>query len=172
MSELTHDEEFSGVLDLSDADTSGFDAMDPGKQPALVWEATWGKTKEDSTGAMGPNVPFINVQFKIDTGEGVKYNNRRVFNKYFPKPPEGYDADKAAKLKGSFVNFLVALGYDEAAIKAPGFTLDLSELNGKECDVVVSKQEYPKGSGIYTNGVAGVKARSAAGAPGEGTGII
>jgi len=59
---------------------------------------------------------------------------------------------------GNFVNFLIAAGEDAAKIKSKGFDLSkLDSLEGNEVVVRVTRQEYPKDSGEYTNSVRGVK---------------
>lgn len=155
------EQEFSNVLDLSGADTSGFDPIDPDRYQATVWDAEWLKTKPDSTGAYGPNWPYINVHFKIEAAKlnGQEVGERRVFAKYFPTAPQGYDAQKAAKSQGSFVNFLVGLGFKEEDIKKPDFTIDFESWKGKPCVVVVSRDAIAgTDPPVYTNNVKGVKA--------------
>lgn len=151
------------VLDLSDADTTQFEAIPADRYNALVWEMSWSKTQGGPNAKMPAGTPYINVQFKI---EDEPYVNRRVFNKYFPIAPEGYDADKAAKNKGSFVNFLMAItSQDEATVKASAGNLDFDELQGKPCVVAVSKRQYPENSDPpeYVNDVKGVKAAGSKG---------
>jgi hypothetical protein len=161
------EQEFSNVLDLSGADTSGFDPVDAGKYDAVVWEAEWKKTKPDSNGAYGPNWPYISVQFKIEGRiNGQSVGDRRVFASYFPSTPQGYDAQKAAKSQGSFVNFLVGLGFKEEDIKKTDFTIDFESWKGKPCAVVLSvNSEYnnntvkgvkPAGSPVGTPSASGL----------------
>lgn len=154
------EQEFSNVLDLSGADTSGFDPIDPNRYTATVWEAEWAKTKPDATGAYGPNWPYINVQFKVEGAKlnGQEVGDRRVFAKYFPTAPQGYDPQKAAKSQGSFVNFLVGLGYKEEDIKKADFTINFEDWKGKPCVVVISRDAIPNTDPpVYTNNVKGVK---------------
>lgn len=148
------EQEFSNVLDLSGADTSGFDPVDAGKYDAVVWDAEWKKTKPDATGAYGPNWPYISVQFKIEGRiAGQSVGDRRVFANYFPTSPPGYDPKKAASSQGGFVNFLVGLGFKEEDIKKPDFTLDFDSWKNKPCVIVVTvNTEY------NNNKVGGVKA--------------
>lgn len=156
------EQDFSNVLDLSGADTTGFDPVDGGRYDAEVWEMEWQKTKPDATGAYGPNWPYINVQFKIEgrvNKESV--GDRRVFAKFFPKAPDGYDPKKAAKSQGTFVNFLVALGYKEEDIKTASFQLpDFESLKAKPLVIVVSKDPNKDDQGNlvgYFNNVNGFK---------------
>lgn len=156
MSESLLDTSNPGVLDLSGADTSNnFDAVDAAVYPADVWEVTWKETKgptaENPNAKMPQGIPYLNVQFKLTREDVI---NRRVFNPYFPiAPPPPYDQTAAAKLQGGFVNFLVALGYNEATVKAPGFKLDLEDMK-RSCFVVVSK-DLRKGTGVGSPGEDG-----------------
>lgn len=148
--------EAPGVLDLSGADTKAFDAIDGGRYDAEIWDAEWQATKPDSQGALGPNVPYVNIQFKITAGD---YENRRVFTKYFPVVPEGYDAAKGAKNQGAFVNFLVALGLGtEAEVKSASFKIDFEAMKGKACSIVVSKDAVKGTDPVeWQNNVKGVR---------------
>lgn len=134
-----------GVLDLAGADTTAasFDPIDAGRYTMEVWDAQWTETKEDSTGKLGPNFPYISVEVKIKQ-EGNQYNNRHLWTNFFPLAPEGYDPTKKARNQGAFVNFLVALGYKEEEVKSPQFQLDFDALKGKPFIGVVSKDAIPK----------------------------
>jgi hypothetical protein len=145
--------EFSNVLDLSGADTSGFDPVDAGRYDAVVWDAEWKRTKPDSNGAYGPNWPYISVQFKVDGRiAGVSVGDRRIFTNYFPTAPQGYDPKKAAKSSGSFVNFLVGLGFKEEDVKKADFSIDFEAWKNKPCVIAVTVDTE-----FNTNKVAGVK---------------
>jgi hypothetical protein len=148
-------------LDLGDADTSGFAPIDPGRYPAEVFKATWDEIKNTSgTGKMPAGTPMLKVQFRI-TQEIDGSTNRRVFSQYII-PPKSYDKSKAQRMKGMLVNFLVAVGEDEEAVRSKGYEIDTEELTGRECVVVVGKE--PKRTrdgdeieGEFNNPVKGVK---------------
>lgn len=125
--------EFGGALDLSGADTSGFAPLDPGVYPAVVHEAEMTETKGGPQAKMPEGTPMLKVQFRITDPD----DNHRAFGNY-PIPGPDYDKDKAAKLKGNLVNMLVALGYDEKKITSGKFDLDVDDLVGRECDVVLN----------------------------------
>jgi hypothetical protein len=148
-----------GPLNLSDADTSGFEAIEAGRYNAEIFEMKMDAVKNTSgQGKLPAGTPCVKVQFKL-TDEGVE--NRRVFAQY-NLPGEGYDASKAAKMKGMFVRFLTAIGEDEAKVKSAKYNPDFEDFIGRECVVVVNKE--PKKTqggeiveGEFNNAVKGVK---------------
>lgn len=165
-----------GPLNLSDADTSGFAPLEAGRYPAEVFEAKWDAVKNTSgTGRLPAGTPCVKVQFKItdpDLKEARGYEPR-VFAQYNIPGPD-YDKGKASKMKGMFVNFLVALGEDESKVKTAKYNLDLEDLLGRECVVVISKEQKKDQNGNliedeYNNPVKGVKpAGTATGGSSEG----
>jgi hypothetical protein len=145
----------SNVLDLSGADTSGFDTIKAGTYDAVVFKAEMQETKGGPEAKMPAGTPKLNIQLKI-TEE--PYNNRRVFTSYVI-PPADYDPTKAAKMKGMFVRFLTAIGYDEKKVQSGKFNLDIEDLSGRECRVVVGvKPKWGGAEGETDNEVKGVKA--------------
>src|SRR4051812_22126836 len=109
------DFETPGVLDLTGADTSTFEAIPAGKYKAVIWDVVWDKTKNpDGTKKMPDGTPMLKVQVRLDNEEhadteyeldGVttKIGKNRTLFGQFVVPPAGYDADAAAKMKGSIV---------------------------------------------------------------------
>lgn len=143
------------VLNLTGADTSAgeFEAMKPGTYEAVVFEADMVEVEGES-GKLPKGTPGINVQFMV-TQE--PYINRRAFNRYWLAPDT---AEKADKIKGIFVNFLSALGYDKDEVMSGNFNLDLEDLVGKECRITVGRKERIRdgeGTGIFDNNVLSVK---------------
>lgn len=142
------------ILDLSGADTSGFDAVDAGAYNCTVYEAEMVETK--GQGKLPAGVPMVRVQFAAQD-EGVA--GRRFFNNYPLPAPEQHD--KASLMQGNFVKFLVALGLDEQELKKKGFNPEkLEDLVGKECVVRVGKELYKRNEddeGEWTNPVKSVK---------------
>lgn len=152
-------------LDLGDADTSGIEAIDAGRYPAVLDDLQMDTVKNTSgRGSLEAGTPMIKARFRI-TQEINGSTNRKVFNNYYPILPKGYDKTKAARLKGMFVNFLVALGEDEDAVRAKGYELDRDELIGRECVVTVGKEQKQTWDGEklvpmegeFNNPVKGVK---------------
>lgn len=152
-----------GPLDLSDAELQTFEALPAAKYNCTVFSAEW--QEASGQGKMPAGTPMLKVQFRIRDGE--ENSNRRFFTNYM-LPGEGYDPAKAVKIKGIFVGFLDALGYDKKKVMSGKFNLDLEELVGKECVVTVSKEidpyrtEQNGGETVWTNLVKGV---APAGAP-------
>src|SRR5438132_14033113 len=124
--------EFPATLDLSGADTKGFDPVPQGTYDAIIFDVTPIVT-ENPDGKLPLGTPGINVQFAIDGGP---YDNRRVFNRYW-MPPVEYDEEKRNKSLGMLARFLGAIGYDEADIKSGNFNLDVEDMKGRQCRVSV-----------------------------------
>ena len=149
----------SGPLNLSDADTSGFDAIEPGRYNAEIFEMKMDAVKNTlGTGKLPAGTPCVKVQFKL-TDEGV--DNRRVFAQYNIPGPD-YDAGKAAKMKGMFVRFLIATGDKEEDVKSKKFAPDFEDYIGRPVVVVVGKEPKKDQSGNvidgeFNNPVKGVK---------------
>lgn len=158
-----------GVLDLSGADLKGFDPIPAGVYDAIVVKAEMLETKGGADAKLPAGTPRLNIQFKIDGGE---FDNRRVFTSY-TFPPDSYDKAKGAKMKGMFVRFMVALGFDEKKLTSGKFNLDVDEITGRECRVVVAlKPKYMGEEGEMDNEVKGVKARGEGGGSGGSGGLI
>jgi hypothetical protein len=166
----------SGPLNLSDADTRGFEAFEAGRYNAEVFEMKMDAVKNTSgQGKMPAGTPMIKVQFKItdeDLKEKLGYEPR-VFAQYII-PPKDYDKGKAAKIKGMMVRFFVALGTSEDQVKSAKFDPDFEDYIGRGCVVVVGKEPKKNAQGEviegeYNNPVKGVKpAGSASGSSGSG----
>jgi len=146
-----------GLLNLSDADLSGFEPIDPGRYNAEVHEVSMDAVK-NTGGKMPVGTPIIKVQYRL-VDEAV--NNRRVFQQ-FVIPPNDYDAAKAAKMKGMIARWFIALGVPEEKVRDKKFDPDLQDFVGAKCVVVVGKE--PKKDrdgnvveGEYNNPVKGVK---------------
>jgi hypothetical protein len=150
----------SNVLDLSGADTTGFDAIDPGKYNVRVHKVEMDQTK--GTGKLGI-CPMVKIQLKVVDGE---FTDRIVFDQ-FVLPPK--DAENADKMLGFFVRFLTALGLDEKVLKSKGFKLDnLQDLVGREAVATVSREPY---EGTDQNRVKGYKP-AGSGTGGSSQGLI
>lgn len=154
------------VLDLSGSDTSGFEALPTNSYNSTVYETEM--TEVSGSGKLPAGTPMVKVQFRVAEGED---HAGHPFWTNYPLPPADYE--NAAKTLGNFVNFLVALGEDEAKLKSKGFDLaKLKDLEGRECVVRVTREEYPKGSGDYTNRVKGVKPAGSAIGAAAGAGLL
>lgn len=142
-----------GPLNLSDADTSGFDPMPSATYAAEVFEVKKRTIADDTEGKLPPGTPGLAIQFKIvEGGEEGEYFNRRVFNNYWI-PGSDFDENKGKKLKGMLVRFLVAIGYTEEEVMGGSFEIDPDDMEGRECAVVLG----PPSKGFTSNQVNGVK---------------
>jgi hypothetical protein len=148
-----------GLLNLSDADLSGFEAIPAGRYNAEVFKIETDAVKNTSgEGKMPAGTPMLKIQFRI-TEE--PYANRRVFVTYVI-PPKGYDEEKAKKMKGMIARFFIALGDSEEAVKNPKFNPDFEDYIGRECVVQVGYEPKRDRSGAtidgeFNNPVKGVK---------------
>jgi len=163
----------AGPLNLADADLKGFDALEPGRGNAEVFEMKMDAVKNTSgTGKMPAGTPMVKVQFRLTENNEEGLENRRLFSQYII-PPKDYDQKKAQMMKGMLARLFIALGEDEATVLNNKFDPDFQDYVGREC--VVSWKKTPKkdsdGHVIpdeFNNPVTGVKpAGSMAG--GEGT---
>lgn len=144
-------------LNLSDADTKGFEAIDPGRYNAEIFEITWDAVK-NAGGKTPVGTPMLKIQFRL-TDEGVA--NRRVFTQYVV-PPADYDAQKKATMNGMIARFFMALGYTEEQVKDKKFNPDFEDLKGKECVVVLGREQKKDKDGNliegeFNNPVKGIK---------------
>jgi len=164
MSEVANEGGFPATLDLSSADTSG-NEMENGWKDAVVFEVKPVETTNPE-GNLPVGTPGINVQFKI---EGGKYDNRRVFNRYW-FPPEGYDKEKRERSLGMAVRFFEAAGFTD--VKSTSFNLAdaIGKLNTENPPVQVNTR-YEGKDGYDNNKVIGVKARSSQSAS-TGAGVL
>jgi hypothetical protein len=126
-----------GPLDLSGADLTGFEPVPSGQYKVEVFE--FKPTKIDSDkGQLPEGTPGYACQLKVigDTegneGEEYEYYNRRAFTRFY-FPPAGYDKGKAARMKGIFVKFLIAIGYDETEVMSGAFVVDPDDVVDREC---------------------------------------
>lgn len=178
--------ETPGVLDLTGADTSTFEAIPAGKYKAIIWDVVWDKTKNpDGTKKMPDGTPMLKVQVRLDNEEHADQEyeldgivtkigkNRTLFGQ-FVVPPPGYDPDAAAKMKGSIVNFLIAIGYDEKKVKSASFKIVPDDMKQKECCIIVNRYKYPKNdpNGTWQNGITGFKPVSAYGSGTQSAGAL
>lgn len=140
----------SPLLNLADADLSGFEAVLAGTYDAEIHEVTWKETK--GGGKLPKGTPMLNVQFKLDgeDPEGKSVKNRRVFLSLII-PPEKINNktyEHAGMMKGNLVRFLTAIGYEKSEVMSAEtpFDPDPDDMKGRKCRVVVSRREYvPEG---------------------------
>jgi hypothetical protein len=154
-----------GPLNLGDANLKGFDALEPGRYNAEVFEMTMDAVKNTSgTGKMPAGTPMIKVQFKLlsnSRGETDGINNRRAWAT-FVIPPEGYDERKAQNMKGMIARLFIALGTPEETVLSGSFDPDFEDFKAVPCVVILGREPKKDMSGNiiegeFNNPVKGVK---------------
>jgi hypothetical protein len=138
-----------GVLDLSGADLSGFDAIPSAWYDAVVFEVNAAEVEND-TGKLPVGTEGISVRFKIDGGE---HDGKSVWNRYWFAPAS---YEKKAQLDGILARFLLAIGYTEDEVKSGTFEINPSDMEGRQCAVNVKRYTY---DGMDRNRVNGVRPR-------------
>jgi hypothetical protein len=162
---VSDDFEFDGGLDLTGATGEGvgdFPAIPGGKYRARVRDAEWRKT--GGGGKLPEGTPYLNVQMQVHEDEedrgDMKVANRVVFSKLFVAPSD-YDAEKSLRMKNSFVNFLTSVGYDLKEVQSAKFRVNIEDLIGRECVMIVKKSvdtyRSDENETVYTNDVQGYK---------------
>ncbi|MEM4409566.1 MAG: DUF669 domain-containing protein [Candidatus Caldarchaeum sp.] len=136
------------ILDLSGADTTGFQPLPAGSYNASVYDIELSETR--GGGKLPAGVPMVRVRFSV---LDPPYEGRALFVNY--PLPNADQSDNSSRLLGSFLNFLAALGENPDTLRKKGFDLrKLDELVGRECVVRVAVSEW---DGEPTNTVRGVK---------------
>ena len=146
-----------GLLNLSDADMGGFEALDPGRYNAEVFDMTMDAVK-NAGGKTPVGTPMIKVEFKLTDDHA---GSRHAWTQ-FVVPPKDYDKEKAAKMKGMIARFFVAMGDSEETVRSKDFDPDFEDYKGRPCVVVLGKElkrtrEGEIIEGEYNNPVKGVK---------------
>jgi hypothetical protein len=156
----------AGPLNLSDADLKGFEALEPGRYNATVFEMSMDAVKNTSgQGKLPAGTPMVKIQWRLtednqDSG-GNSLENRRVFSTY-PIPPKEYDPKKAATMKGILARVFIALGDEEKDVLNNKFDPDFEDYLGREAVITVSRTEKRTADGQvvpdeWNNRVTGVK---------------
>lgn len=140
-------------LNLTGADTTGadFTPIRPGSYPATVFEATWTELQGGPGKVLPKGTPVLNLQFKVDTeqavdieGKELNGSDRRVFSRYNIAPEKigNKPYEHKAKMDGMLVRMLEAVGYDKSEVMVEDFEIDLDDLGGRECTVILAVEEY------------------------------
>jgi hypothetical protein len=156
-----------GLLNLTEADESGFDPLPAGAYVCEVFEVSVVETKGGEDAKLPKGTPMLKVQWKVlsnrdreteifdDEGKKVKLENRRLFgqNVIPPKDIDGKPYEHYEMLNGQILRLFKSLGYDEKQIRNPkGFDPDFDDMVGRQALVTVGRDmEYG------TNPVKGVK---------------
>lgn len=155
----------SGILDLSGADTTGFDPVPSNRYNIRIHKYEMTETGPNSK---VPGTPMLKLQLKIVDGD---YKDKIIFDQ-FTLPPA--DRENADKMLGFFVRFLIAIGYEEKTIKSKGFALTkLEDIVGREAvATVVEVPANPEKGYDASNNVKGYKPAGSMSATGSGGGLI
>lgn len=129
---VTTTDETMGPLNLADADLSGFEPIPSGTELKMeVFEIKKTKIEKDD-GKLPQDTPGYVVQIKVlNEGEESQYYNRRIFDRFY-LPGAGYDQDKAKKMRGRFVSFLLGVGYPQDEVMGGAFKFDEDDAQGRE----------------------------------------
>lgn len=128
------------ALDLSQADSGGFDALDTGTYPASVFNVEWRATKGGPQAKLPKDTPMIAVQFRVSA---EPYVNRRVFRQYVIAPArldDGSVNENKSKSDGILAKFLEDIGYPADVVKSGDFQINFEDMAGRECRVSVKKK--------------------------------
>lgn len=150
----------SNVLDLTGADTSGFEEMPSGEYNALTIEVSPQETKGGPEAKLPAGSPMVKVGFAI---QDEPYVGRQAYTNIVLV---GQDDAKTQKALGQFTNFVAAVtGQEVDEVKQNGFDLsDLTTLNQRECVVRLGPPDKSRNPDNTWNTVKGIKA---AGTKGE-----
>jgi hypothetical protein len=127
-------------VNFADVQAPSFDALPSGWYPCAITDISHSTSKADSK--KYPNVPMINVEFTIQSGD---FENRRFWRNYLVHP------DFLGYLKQLFLG----VGYSEEEVNTSGFDPSDDELMGREVDVKVNRKKSDY-SGDLENNVTGL----------------
>lgn len=152
------------VLDLSGADSGGFDALDTGTYDATIFSCEWRQTKGKEGAKLPAGTPMLNVQFRVSQ---EPYENRRVFRSYVIAPVKIGNKlnENKSKSDGILAKFLEDAGYPTEVVKSGDFQINFDDMAGRELRVSVKKKlkydftgdEATATSDDYDNEVVGTK---------------
>jgi hypothetical protein len=166
-----------GLLNLTEADESGFNPLPPGQYLCEIFSAEMAATKGREGSALPKGTPMLRIQYKVlSTADGdpevwddaeeenikLEGKNRRLFDNLVapPKEIDGEPYEYYEMMNGQIVRRFMAFGFEKDEIKNPkGFNPDLEALEGTQVVVTVGRD-------AQGNPVKGVKAagdREAAG---------
>lgn len=128
------------VLDLSQADAGGFEALPAGTYDCTVFSAEMTATKGNPGAKLPAGTPMIKVMFRVSE---EPYKNRRLFTQYVIAPAkiDGQKNEKKSVSDGILASFLVAIGIPQEDVKSGKYVLDLPGMAGRACRVGVKKEQ-------------------------------
>lgn len=140
-------------LDLTGADTTGFEEMETGEYNAITISVEMQETKGGENAKLPAGSPMVKVGFAI---QDEPYIGRQAYTNIVLV---GQDEAKTQKALGQFVNFVAAVtGEDADTVKSNGFDLsDLSSLVQRECVVRLGPADKKYNPENTWNTVKGIK---------------
>lgn len=143
----------SNVLDLTGADTSGFEAMESGEYNAITLSVEMQETKGGENAKLPAGSPMVKIGFAV---QDEPYIGRQAYTNIVLI---GTDDAKTKKALGQFVNFVAAVkGEDPETVKNEGFDLsDLSALVQRECVLRLGPPDTKFNPDNTWNTVKGIK---------------
>jgi len=143
----------AGLLNLTDAEESGFDALPAGTYLCELFSHEMAETKGREGSALPAGTPMLKMQFKVvsnddgnteieDDGKTISLENRRLFGQWVIAPQEinGEPYKHYKMMNGQLVSLFKALGYEEETIRAKkGFDPNFEDDYGKQVLVTVGR---------------------------------
>lgn len=115
--------------------TGGFAGVKAGYDPLpagiYVAEVTDGEERTSGEDAKHPGATYIAWEFTIQDEE---YEGRKAW----------LNTSFVEKARGLLKGFLLGVGYDEATLDSPEFEVDIDDIVGRQCKLVVSVGTNPK----------------------------
>lgn len=158
----------SSVLDLTGADTSGFEALPSDEYNALTISVELIETKGGEDAKLPAGSPMVKIGFAI---QDEPYVGRQAYTNIVLA---GTDEAKTKKALGQFVNFVAAVkGEDPDTVKNEGFDLsDLTSLAQRECVIRLGPPDTRRNPDNTWNTVKGIKAAGTKGESAAPHGLI
>jgi hypothetical protein len=126
-------------VNLRDIETKDFDALEAGRYDVKLIDAEM--TETSGEGKLG-KVPMIKWEFEVIDNDDEKLNGRKLWS----------NSTIAPSTLWSLKALLAATGeYDEDDLSDDNFEFELDDVIGCTMLAVVTKEEYPAGTGEYTN---------------------
>lgn len=120
--------------------TGGFAGVDVGFQPlpqgVYTVEVTDGELRKAGEEAKNPNSEYIAWEFTVqeDDDHGDEFEGRKVWT----------NSSLVEKARPALKEFLVGVGYTVEELDDPDFELDIEEIVGRRCKVMVTVGNNPK----------------------------
>ena len=132
---------------LAESDGVVFQNVPPGSYAARVVKV---EDKESSSQSKHPGTPMVSISFRI-LSDDEALDGRTLFMVQMLPYASWMNEEDNRKQLAAMKRMYVALG-----LELDGDEYDTDDWIGEECTIVVTEQEYPKGSGTMKNNVSDV----------------